>query len=634
MGDNLKILKLASYTSPKVSEKPRNAWVEYGEDNNFYQYLIDLFHSSPTNNAAIQGISDLIYGEGMEAAEGSSLEAYVNFIKIFQAEDVRRVCHDLKLFGHASFQLTLDKGQVVGAFHIPRNYLRPAKVNDEGEVDTFYFSNDWSKAKSPKFAPQAFPAFGHQAAGDDVAILSVESYSPGSVYFSPVDYQGGLQYAELEGEIANYHLNNIKNGLAPSMMINFNNGVPPVEEQFEIERDILAKWGGSSNSGKAIIAFNDSPDSAATIDAVQLSDAHNQYQFLSDECIRKVMVAHRITSPMLLGIKDNTGLGNNAEELQVAYELFANSVIKPFRQLITEAAERIIKHNGLDIELNFIDLNPVMGEQGAEVGQSYTGIQVSSAIDIIAKVKIGELTAQQASTLLISMLGFNEESVEKLFAEQGVQLSVAAPHFSETAEEAWLKYLEDKGDKVDLDEWELVHEEEVTDPDEADGEVFKFFKRFSDPEEKSRHDGGVYKIRYRYDPKKTKDNSRTFCKNMVANAGQGVYYRREDIEKMSSAGVNSEFAPKGSSSYSIWRFKGGVNCHHRWFRMIFKRKQIGGKVKPLDESEKGTTRRDIDDNYKRTSEGAAKSAGVQNMNPAGYDDAKMRPIDMPNKGRR
>ena len=592
MGDNLKILKLASYTSPKVSEKPKNAWVEYGEDNNFYQYLIDLFHSSPTNNAAIQGISDLIYGEGMEAAEGSSLEAYVNFIKIFQAEDVRRVCHDLKLFGHASFQLTLDKGQVVGAFHIPRNYLRPAKVNDEGEVDTFYFSNDWSKAKSPKFAPQAFPAFGHQAAGDDVAILSVESYSPGSVYFCPVDYQGGLQYAELEGEIANYHLNNIKNGLAPSMMINFNNGVPPIEEQFEIERDILAKWGGSSNSGKAIIAFNDSPDNAATIEAVQLSDAHNQYQFLSDECIRKVMVAHRITSPMLLGIKDNTGLGNNAEELQVAYELFKNSVIKPFRHLVTEAAESVMAHNGQEIELYFKDLSPVMMEASA------TPAKLTSA------------------------------------TPEKEQLSIEAPHFSETAEDAWLKYLEDKGDKVDLDEWELVHEEEVIDPDEPDGEVFKFFKRFSDPEEKSRHDGGIYKIRYRYDPKRTKENSRTFCKNMVANAEQGVYYRREDIEKMSNAGVNSDFAPKGSSSYDIFRWKGGVNCHHRWYRMIFKRKQVGGKVKPLDESEKGTTRRDIEENYKRTSEGAAKSAGVQHMNPAGYDDAKMRPIDMPNQGRR
>ena len=394
--------------------------------------------------------------------------------------------------------------KVVGAFHIPRNYLRPAKVNEEGEVDTFYFSNDWSKAKSPKFAPQAFPAFGHQAAGDDVAILSVESYSPGSVYFCPVDYQGGLQYAELEGEIANYHLNNIKNGLAPSMMINFNNGVPPIEEQFEIERDILAKWGGSSNSGKAIIAFNDSPDNAATIEAVQLSDAHNQYQFLSDECIRKVMVAHRITSPMLLGIKDNTGLGNNAEELQVAYELFKNSVIKPFRHLVTEAAESVMAHNGQEIELYFKDLSPVMMEASA------------------TPAKLNK-----------------------------VELSIEAPHFSETAEEAWLKYLEDKGDKVDLDEWELVHEEEVTDPDEPDGEVFKFFKRFSDPEEKSRHDGGVYKIRYRYDPKRTKDNSRTFCKNMVAErrAGRILPTRghREDEQRRSELRVRTE---RIESSYS------------------------------------------------------------------------------------
>ena len=135
-------------------------------------------------------------------------------------------------------------------------------------------------------------------------------------------------------------------------------------------------------------------------------------------------------------------------------------------------------------------------------------------------------------------------------------------------------------------------------------------------------------------PKGAKGDSRTVCKNMVGNAGEGVYYRREDIEKMSNAGVNSDFAPKGSSSYDIFRWKGGVNCHHRWYRMIFKRKQVGGKVKPLDESEKGTTRRDIEENYKRTSEGAAKSAGVQHMNPAGYDDAKTRPIDMPNQGRR
>ena len=126
-----------------------------------------------------------------------------------------------------------------------------------------------------------------------------------------MDYQGGLQYAELEEEIGNYHINNIQNGLAPSMLINFNNGTPDPEQRDEIERAIYEKFSGSSNAGKFILAFNDSKELAATVEPVQLTDAHQQYQFLSDEAMKKVMVSHRIISPMLVGIKDMTGLGNN-----------------------------------------------------------------------------------------------------------------------------------------------------------------------------------------------------------------------------------------------------------------------------------------------------------------------------------
>ena len=134
--------------------------------------------------------------------------------------------------------------------------------------------------------------------------------------YSPVDYQGGIPYAELEEEVANYHINNIKNGLSPSMLINFNNGVPTEEERELIERRIIQKFSGTSNSGKFILAFNDNKEMAASIEPVQLSDASEQYQFLADESMRKLMVAHRVTSPMLMGIKDQSGLGNNADELK------------------------------------------------------------------------------------------------------------------------------------------------------------------------------------------------------------------------------------------------------------------------------------------------------------------------------
>jgi hypothetical protein len=139
--------------------------------------------------------------------------------------------------------------------------------------------------------------------------LYIRPYRAGFYYYSPVDYQGGLPYAELEEEVANYHLNNIKNGMSPSMLINLNNGVPTEEERYLIESRIGEKFSGTSNAGKFILAFNDNKEMAADITPVQLSDASDQYQFLADESMRKLMVAHRVTSPMLLGIKDQSGLG-------------------------------------------------------------------------------------------------------------------------------------------------------------------------------------------------------------------------------------------------------------------------------------------------------------------------------------
>ena len=105
------------------------------------------------------------------------------------------------------------------------------------------------------------------------------------------------------------------NGLAPSMLLNFNNGTPTEEERNIIEQKIAAKYQGTSNAGRFILAFNDSADSAATMETVQLSDAPQQYEFLSTESMKKIMVAHRVTSPILFGIKDMTGFGNNAEEI-------------------------------------------------------------------------------------------------------------------------------------------------------------------------------------------------------------------------------------------------------------------------------------------------------------------------------
>jgi hypothetical protein len=587
---SIKLIELASYTTPAIVENKNKEWVEYGEDNNYYQYLIDLYYGSPTNNAAIKGIADLIYGDGLEVVKADRhLAGYLDLKKVFHAECLRNCAMDLKMLGQYAIQLvkSKDKKRYVSAYHFPVQTLRPERCNEDGEIEGYYFAADWSKLKRGQ-KPKRFAAFGFDDSANE-CMLVVKPYSTGNYYFAPVDYQGGTQYANLEIEIANFHINNIKNGMAPSMLINFNNGQPPAEVKDMIEAQILSKFSGSSQAGKVILSFNDNAESKADITPVQLSDAHNQYQFLSTESSSKIMMAHRITSPMLLGIKDNTGFGNNAEELKTASTLFDNTVIRPFQRLLIEGVQKIMNYNGYNLDVYFKTLQPL----------EFT--------DLSGKVMDAETTEKE--------YGFNK----------------IVPEFTEEAESEWLDYLKDKGEVIG-EEFELIDESPVMDAD-AEAKQYNFFKRFAEPEEKSKDDKGVYLIRYRYAPMSNKANSRVFCRDMVANAKLGVVYRREDIDKMGDEGINGQFAPSGKSNYSIWKYKGGVNCNHQWYRLSYmrKRKGSGGAFLPLTPEEKELGLREIEENYKRVSNQSADSAGVP-FNPPSWDIASTKTIDLPNKG--
>ena len=358
MEDSIHVLNLSSYTAPPVIENPRNDWVEYGEDNNYFQYLIDRYNGSPTNNAAINGISEMIYGRGLEATDSEEKpEAYARMRELFSKDCMKKVCYDYKMMGQAALQViySKDHSRIVEVRHIPVETLRAEKA-ELGKVEGYYYHPNWDEIKRDE-QPKRIPAFGTSKEG--LEILYIRPYKAGFYYYSPVDYQGGLQYAELEEEIANYHINNIQNGLQPSMLINFNNGTPPKEIRDEIERSIYEKFSGTSNAGRFILAFNDSKELAASIEPVVLNDAHQQYQFLSDESMKKVMVSHRIVSPMLVGIKDQTGLGNNAQELETASILMDNTVIRPMQVTIIDALERILEYNEIDLDLYFMTLQPL-----------------------------------------------------------------------------------------------------------------------------------------------------------------------------------------------------------------------------------------------------------------------------------
>lgn len=540
-------LTLSNYVSPTIEEKKNKAFVTYGDRNSYFSYLIDRYNGSPTNNAVINGISEMIYGKGLDATDSNKKpDAYAQAITLLHKDCTRKLCADLKLFGQCSMQViySKDRKKIARVEHIPVEQLAAEKCNDKGEIEAYYYSSDWAKYNRINQVKR-IPAFG--MSNEAIEIVYVKPYRAGYKYYATPDYQGGLQYADLEEEISNFHINNIQSGLSPSMLINFNSGTPSAEEREMIERRIYDKFSGSSNAGKFILSFNDSPETAATIDPVQLSDAHNQYQFLSDESSRKILVAHRVVSPMLLGIKDNTGLGNNAEELETATKLMMNLVIKPFQNLLIEAFDQILAYNDISLNLyfktlqplEFIDIDKELIDD--ETQEEETGVKLASDVDKFVDTEI-------ADTLID--LGQDEEELLKDF---------------EVIDEQEVDY--DNDDDLNQKIKELNEQTELASTGSA--KPYRESKQDGKSKQKGQEDK-TYLVRYMYAPNKTKNTSREFCKKMVSAK---KVYRKEDINAMTDKVVNSGFGKGGSDTYSIWLYKGGARCNHKWFRRIYARKE-------------------------------------------------------------
>ena len=581
-------VNLSTYTSPEIKEVNGKDWIEYGADNNYFQFLIDRYNGSPTNNAAINGISQAIYGKGLNATNSSSKpNQYAQMISLFKKDVVRRLCYDLKLMGQCAFQVIYnkDRSKIVQLEHMPIETLRAEKCNDDGEIPAYYYFNDWANIKRTD-TPLRIPAYGMSK--ENIEIYYVKPYKAGFYYYSPVDYQGGLQYAELEEEVSNYHLNNIMNGLSPSMLINFNNGTPNQQERQLIENKIAAKFSGSSNSGKFILAFNDNKESQAEITPVQLSDAHNQYQFLSEESTQKIMVAHRIVSPMLLGIKDGSGLGNNAEEIKTASLLMDNTVIRPFQELLIDCFDQILAYNEISLNLYFTTLQPL---EFTEVDSS---LQDKETIEEETGVEMTKFSLKKID-------GFDAYKTIKEAEAKAIEKGCKGYHEHIDGDEVWympcesheVVNLEEFGEDEDLENWTLIDERKVDYENEEalDYQIGELNKKkdkstlakmwefvstgTSRPNSKSSQDKAVgavaFKVRYQYAPLKDtfKDGenvTRSFCEKMVKAK---KIYRKEDIISMATRAVNPGWGPKGADTYSIWFYKGGGACHHYWTRKTY-----------------------------------------------------------------
>ena len=380
----MELIQLNQYEERSYRETANQmGFVNYGDDNLFPQYLVDLYHSSATHNALSTTIAMMIFGEGFDA---TTLDGRLAFDQWNLNDELRKACLDFKIQGGFALEVnwSIDRTTIANVSHLPFENIRSGFVNEDEKVEYYYYSKDWNDKREE---PSEICTFDPERNIEHpTQILYVKPFSPGSFYYPKPDYVGSINYIELDKEIGKYHINNMLNGMSPSFSIHFKNGIPPQEERNRIRMDIERQLSGASNAGKFIVTYSDDPDRKPDFEPFQLSDAHNQYQFLSEEVTSKIMVGHRVTSPQMFGVAVPGKLGGGGE-LAEASELFEKNVIAPARQVVTEAVKTLLNAAGLDAQLVQLSEEPqevnldgcvdYLTDKGEEMGDEWELIDES-----------------------------------------------------------------------------------------------------------------------------------------------------------------------------------------------------------------------------------------------------------------
>lgn len=593
---NIVSLKLSEYVAKSDAEKlDRKGWVNYGDQNDFPQYLRDLAHESPVHGSLVVAIGDMIAGKGIKS------EQYQEELDALEINTLTyAAAHDLKLFGGFFIEViwSNDRTVISKLNPIPFEECRIAvNQDDDSEVGIFH-SYDWSNTRKKKNTPEFIPKYNYLTRMEEPRqIYWCFTYTGSDTYPRP-DYWSAINYIELDKQISIFHINQISNGLFPSTIINFYNGQATPEQKQQMMMDWENKMSGARNAGKVVMFFNERDQPKTEITPFPVNDADKQYQLMDTTATQKIITAHRVTTPLLFGIREASGFGSNKDEMATGLEIFNKQVIEPYQTLIDKSITELLSNQMPGVSFEIVPNTPLVAEQTSVVtdanatgttadvaATALNGAQISSLVDIVMQSATGAVPVTSAKAIVSAAFPtLPQFTIDAIFADvlpgsleptEVVQSAFEKKKVDDsTAGDALIALGEDASE-----DWILI------DSYNADEEVqhdFAVRTGAARPAAKSEQDkvvdGKYFITRYVYAGSFTHDNMRPFCKKVIE---AGKLYRKEDIVAMENVAVNPGWGPEGEDTYDIWHWKGGGNCRHFWEKRVFVDAK-GAKINPND----------------------------------------------------
>ena len=363
---------LHKHKIPQAKEVRGEDFLKFGEKNDYFDFLIRLFNNSAKHNAIVTGKNQYIQGQGWDFDQENLDTSVIAETKAFiarangresLAEVSRKVGLDIELFNGYALQVIWNKARtkIAEVFHIDFSKLR---VSEDGK--TFFFADNWqltgTKLKDPVDngwkEMKAFNLGSKKEDREGIRIIYWTHYRPDQDRYPLPDYVGSLAYIEMDTEIANFHLNNIKNGFWASMMINFNNGIPKKEEREQTEKAMKKKFSGSERAGEIVINFSKDKEHAPTIDPILPPNHDKMFLQLNEQVQQEIFTGHKVTTPMLFGIRTPGQLGGRTELIE-GFEAFRSTYVEPRQDISEELFNFITKVNGLGQRLFLIPTKPI-----------------------------------------------------------------------------------------------------------------------------------------------------------------------------------------------------------------------------------------------------------------------------------
>lgn len=447
MSESFIILNFAEARQPEYKEKKGQGYMEFGEMNDYPNYLLDLYNKSAKHNAIIRGKVNYINGNGWKAGEGDAVgESFIAAPNPYESlhEISRKVETDIEIFGGSYVEVIWSQvgGQLSAIYHI--DYM---KVRTNEDNTQYWVKKDWSDRKE---IAEVYPAFSTQIR-QGKQILYMKEYRPGLKAYALPGYMGSLNYIESDIEVSKHVLGNAQTGFSASKMITLPNGEPSPEEKRNIERRFSDRFTGSDGK-KFILSFVNDPTRKPIVDDLGASDLTKEDFGRVDSMIQQnIFAGHQITTPTLFGIQEPGQLGTRSQ-MRDAYEIFKNTYVSDKQQFVEQVFTKLARIKGATSDLTIIPVEPISFElsetailtvapkewilekagidvtkyqpeatttdvQTSSVNDSIknlTGRQYQQVLRIIRQFGQGKITKEIAQTMLRSGYGLSDVEIDTM----------------------------------------------------------------------------------------------------------------------------------------------------------------------------------------------------------------------------